>query len=311
MVSMPASEGDHSQSREGTTNVGRLAGKVALITGAARGQGRSHAVRLAEEGATIVATDLCEQLDNVGYPLATPEDLKDTVRLVEKHDQRCLAIKADARDRQQMDDVVTRAIAEFGKIDILAVNHGILIAEPWDQWSDRDWNDVIDTNLNGVWNATRPVLPHMVEQGSGSIIFTASVSGLLAQVGMLPYNASKHGVVGLMRSLAATMGPHNIRVNTVCPGNVGSPMLLNDMIASMFAGGDPDATIDDIRFPAQAMNLLPIPWVEPVDVSHAVLFLASDEARYITGTNLTVDAGFFNTPRGVPAIAAERLAQMP
>ncbi|GAA5167981.1 MULTISPECIES: mycofactocin-coupled SDR family oxidoreductase [Amycolatopsis] len=290
--------------------MGRLAGKVALITGAARGQGRAHAVRLAEEGATIIATDLCEQLDNVGYPLATPADLEETARLVEKQDQACLAVKADARDAQQMAAVVAQAIAEFGKIDILAVNHGILIAEPWDQWTEHDWNTVIDTNLNGVWNATRPVLPHMVEQGSGSVIFTASVSGLLAQVGMLPYNASKHGVVGLMRSLAATMGPHNVRVNTVCPGNVGSPMLLNDMIAKMFSGGAADATIDDIRFPAQAMNLLPVPWVEPVDVSNAVLFLASDEARYITGTNLTVDAGFFTTPRGVPAIAAERLAAL-
>lgn len=288
----------------------RLAGKIALITGAARGQGRAHAVRLAAEGATIIATDLCEQMDNVGYPLSTEDDLRETERLVEEQDQRCVAIKADARDFAQMENVVARTIDEFGRIDVLAVNHGILIAEPWDQWTEKDWTTVIDTNLTGVWNSTRPVLPHMVEQGSGSIIFTASVSGLLGQVGMLPYNAAKHGVVGLMRSLAATMGPHNIRVNTVCPGNVGSPMLLNDMVATMFAGGAPGATIDDIKFPAQAMNLLPVPWVEPVDVSNAVLFLASDEARYITGTNLTVDAGFFNTPRGVPAIAAERIAEL-
>lgn len=267
-------------------------------------------MRLAEEGATVIATDLCEQMDNVGYPLATEEDLKETQRLVEEQDQRCVAVKADARDAKAMDEVVADAIDEFGRIDVLAVNHGILIAEPWDQWTDRDWNTVIDTNLNAVWNSTRPVLPHMVAQGSGSVIFTASVSGLLGQVGMLPYNAAKHGVVGLMRSLAATMGPHNVRVNTVCPGNVGSPMLLNDMIASMFTGGDPNATLDDIRFPAQAMNLLPVPWVEPVDVSNAVLFLASDEARYITGTNLVVDAGFFATPRGVPAIAAERIAEL-
>lgn len=296
--------------RERSKAVKRLAGKVALITGAARGQGRAHAVRLAEEGASIIATDLCEQMDNVGYPLATEEDLKETQRLVEEQDQRCVAVKADARDAKAMDDVVANTIEEFGRIDILAVNHGILIAESWDKWNDRDWNTVIDTNLNAVWNSTRPVLPHMVAQESGSIIYTASVSGLLGQVGMLPYNAAKHGVVGLMRSLSATMGPYNVRVNTVCPGNVGSPMLLNDMIASMFKGGDPNATLDDIRFPAQAMNLLPVPWVEPVDVSNAVLFLASDEARYITGTNLVVDAGFFNTPRGVPAIAAERIAEL-
>ena len=248
-------------------------------------------------------------MDNVGYALATEDDLRETERLVEKHDQRCIAVKADSRDAIQMGDVVAQTIAEFGRIDVLTVNHGILIAEPWDKWTEKDWNDVIDTNLTGVWNSTRPVLPHMVEQGAGSIIFTASVSGLLGQVGMLPYNAAKHGVVGLMRSLSATMGPYNVRVNTVCPGNVGSPMLLNDMVATMFAGGAPGATVDDIKFPAQAMNLLPVPWVEPVDVSNAVLFLASDEARYITAINLPVDAGFFNTPRGVPAIAAERLAE--
>ncbi|MGE0215615.1 mycofactocin-coupled SDR family oxidoreductase [Mycolicibacterium sp.] len=288
----------------------RLAGKVALVTGAARGQGRAHAVRLAQEGATIIATDLCEQMDNVGYALASEEDLRETERLVEEHDQRCMAVKADARDADRMEEVVAQAINEFGRIDVLAVNHGILIAESWDNWNQKDWNDTIDTNLTGVWNATRPVLPHMVAQNSGSIIFTASVSGLLGQVGMLPYNAAKHGVVGLMRSLSATMGPYNVRVNTVCPGNVGSPMLLNDMVATMFAGGAPGATVEDIKFPAQAMNLLPVPWVEPVDVSNAVLFLASDEARYITGINLTVDAGFFNTPRGVPAIAAQRLAQL-
>ena len=288
----------------------RLAGRVALVTGAARGQGRAHAVRLAEEGADIVATDLCEDMASVGYDLATEDDLKETTRLVEALDRRCVSIKADSRDIEVMEKVTETAMSELGRIDVLVVNHGILIMRSWDEWTQGDWQDLLDTNLTGVWNATRPVLPHMVAAGSGSIIFTASVSGLLAQVGMLPYNAAKHGVVGLMRSLSATMGPHNIRVNTVCPGNVGSPMLLNDMVATAFAGGAPGATVEDIRFPAQAMNLLPVPWVEPVDVSNAVLFLASDEARYVTGVNLPVDAGFLNTPRGVPAIAAERIAQL-
>lgn len=290
--------------------MGRLEGKIALVTGGARGQGRSHAVRLAEEGAQIVVTDICEQLDTVGYPMSTQADLDETVTLVEALDRRCIGIKADARDEGAMEAVVERAVTEFGKLDVLAINHGIVIAQDWDKWTKQAWDDVIETDLNGVWVTARAALPQMVEQGGGSVVITASCSGLQAQLSMLPYMAAKHGVIGLTRSLAAEMAPHWVRVNSVCPTNVSTPMIHNDMVAKMFAGGREDATIEDMEFPATAMNLLPIPWVEPVDISNAVLFLASDDARYITGYSMPVDAGMLNQPPGIPPNAAQRLAEL-
>ncbi|AZG46238.1 mycofactocin-coupled SDR family oxidoreductase [Gordonia insulae] len=281
----------------------RLEGKVAVITGAGRGQGRSHAVRLAEEGATIVASDLCEQMNSLGYSLASEEDLAQTASLVEAAGSKCLAIKADARDESAMHAVADAAMENFGKIDVLIVNHGIAMAKNWDGWTGSDWDDVIDSDLKSVWTSVRPVIPHMVAAQSGSIVLTSSVSGLLGQAGLLPYTAAKHGVVGLMRGLSASLGEHWIRVNAICPGNVATDMILNDHVVGAFSGGNPDFTIKDMEFPMRAMNLLPVPWVETVDVSNAVLWLASDEARFVTGVALPVDAGMFNTPRGIPPVA--------
>jgi (+)-trans-carveol dehydrogenase len=290
--------------------MGRIEGKVALITGGARGQGRSHAIRLAEEGARIVVTDICGQIDTVPYPMATEEDLAETVRQVEALDQPCLAIKADARDQAAMEAAVQEAVDRFGRIDVLAVNHGVAMVKGWDEWTPQEWKDMLDTDLLSVWISTRAALPHMIENGGGSVVITASASGLQSQLGLLPYMAAKWGVVGLTKSLAAEMAEHWVRVNAVCPTNVASPMLHNEAVITLFNGGREDSTIEDMKFPATATNLLPIPWVEPVDISNAVLFLASDEARYITGFAMPVDAGMSNQTPGIPPIAGKRLAEL-
>jgi (+)-trans-carveol dehydrogenase len=289
--------------------MGRLSGKVALITGGARGQGRAHAEKMAEEGADIVVTDICEQIGTVPYAMATQEDLDETVMLVEKHGRQCLGIKADARDAEAMTAAVEQTVGEFGHIDVLSVNHGIVSSSSWDQWTTEAWNDIIDTNLNAVWTSIRPVIPHMVAQNSGSIVITSSASGLQSQVGLLPYMTSKHGVIGLGKALAAELAPHWVRVNIVCPGNVSSPMLKNQYIYDLFAG-KPGSSVDDMLFAAEAMQLLPTPWLDPSEISNMVAFLASDEAKCITGATFSVDAGMVNQPPGVPPIAAERLARL-
>jgi SDR family mycofactocin-dependent oxidoreductase len=290
--------------------MGRVDGKVVLITGAARGQGRSHAVTLAAEGASIIAIDICDQIASVPYAMATQADLDETVRLVEALDRRCLGIKADCRSSEQMKSVVDAAIAEFGRIDILSVNHGIFSINPWDEVTGEEWDDTIATDLTGVWRATRPVIPHMIEQGAGAIVFTSSGAGLSSVRRMGPYLAAKHGVIGLMRWLAAELAPHWIRVNAICPGNVATPMVHNPQVLSVFSGGKADATVDDAAFAAQAMSLLPIPWLQPEDISRALLFLACDEARYITSFAMPVDAGYLIQPPGIPPIAIERITEL-
>jgi SDR family mycofactocin-dependent oxidoreductase len=289
--------------------MGRLDGKVALITGAARGQGRSHAVTLAREGAQIVATDLCEQIESVPYALATQADLDETVRLVEDLDQRALGIKADARSSDQMRAAVEETVSEFGRLDILVVNHGTVIPVGWEQMTDDIWDEQIETLLSAVWRTTRAAIPQMIEQGGGSIVFTSSVAGLTGYYSMAAYTAAKHGVIGLMRALSADLAPSWIRVNAVCPTNVATPLLHNQTMLDLFTG-KPGATVEDMAWPAQTMNLLPIPWVEPEDVSNAVLFLASEESRYMTGVALPVDAGLLNQPPGVPPMASQRIAEL-
>jgi SDR family mycofactocin-dependent oxidoreductase len=288
--------------------MGRLDGKVALITGGARGQGRSHAIRLAEEGAQIVVSDLARQLDSVPYPLATEEDLAETVRLVEDRDQRCVAVRADARDAAQMRGVVETALSEFGHIDIVSVNHGILSIG--DQGTDEEaWDEMIDVNLKGVFQTCRAVAPPMIERGAGgAITLTASVAGLSAFYSAIAYGAAKHGVIGLMRNLSAELAPYGIRVNALCPTLVRTDMIHNEMIYDLFTGGKKGAGPEDIAFPARSMNLLDVPWVEAIDISNALLWLSSDEARYVTGVALPIDAGFMNQPSGIPLPVAELLA---
>ncbi|MGX7731506.1 mycofactocin-coupled SDR family oxidoreductase [Rhodococcus sp. 2H158] len=275
---------------------GRVAGKVAFITGAARGQGRSHAIRLAEEGADIVALDVAEDIESVTrfYPGATEDDLAETVRAVEALDRRIIARKADVRNFDAVKAVVDEGIAELGRIDIVAANAGIfLFGDETHLVSERDWDDVLDINLKGVWHTCKAVTPHLIEQGTGgSIVITSSTAGLKGTPNVAPYTASKHAVVGLMRTLALELGPHGIRVNTVHPTGVATNMILNEACFRLF--------LPDVEHPTQEQaapvfattNVLPVPWIEPIDISNAVLYLASDEARYVTGTELKVDAGY-------------------
>ena len=274
--------------------MGRLDGKVAVITGGARGQGRSHALTLAREGASIVVCDICEQLPTVGYPMATEADMDETVRMVEDLDRRCVAVRADVRSGEQMRAVAERAMSEFGRIDILCGNAGISSSygNAW-EITDEQWDETIAVNLTGVWQSCKAVIPHMISGGNGgAIIITSSAAGLKGFANSAHYVATKHGVVGLMRTLAIELAPHSIRVNSIHPTVVDTPMVMNDLIFSLFSGGKAGATLEDAKPAMDAMNLLPIPWVEAQDISNAVLFLASDEARYVTGVTLSVDAGF-------------------
>jgi (+)-trans-carveol dehydrogenase len=272
--------------------VARLDGKVAFITGAARGQGRSHALRLAEEGAEIVACDICEQISTVQYPLANEDDLDETARMVEDLDRRIVARKADVRDGEQLKAVVEEGISEFGKIDIVCANAGIATYGPSWELTEEQWDEMIDTNLAGVWETCRAVIPHMIERGGGgSIILTSSTAGIMGLANVGHYTAAKHGVVGLMKTLANELAPHMIRVNSIHPTGVDTPMIQNDSTYNLFMPDVEKPTREQAAEAFQTLNALPIPWVEARDISNAVLWLASDEARYVTGQQLKVDAG--------------------
>ena len=272
---------------------GRVEGKVAFITGAARGQGRSHAIRLAEEGADIIAVDLCEQVDSVPYPLATSDDLAQTVKEVEALDRRIVATQADVRDFAALRQAVDDGVAELGRLDIVSANAGIASTSASTcELSEQSWADMLDINLTGVWHTTKACVPHLVAGGrGGSIVLTSSAAGLQAYAGVGHYVAAKHGVVGLMRTLALELAPHSIRVNSLHPTQVDTPMIQNETIWRLFDPASEPPSRDAFAPVSQEMNALPIPWVEARDISNALLFLASDEARYITGVPLPVDAG--------------------
>ncbi len=271
---------------------GRVEGKVAFITGAARGQGRSHAIRLAEEGADIIAVDLLGQVGSVPYAMSTPEDLEQTVKEVEALDRRIVATKADVRDFDAVKQALDAGVAELGRLDIVSANAGIFSVGQSVDLSEQEWRDMIDVNLTGVWHATKAATPHLIEGGhGGSMILTSSTAGIQAIQNAAHYVAAKHGVVGLMRTLALELAPHMIRVNSVHPTTVNTDMIQNDAVYQLFRPDLEHPTVDDVSETFLSMNALPIKWVEPVDISNAVLFLASDEARYITGTTLTIDGG--------------------
>lgn len=267
----------------------RLEGKVAFITGAARGQGRAHALRLAQDGADIIAVDACRQFDSVGYQLSSPEDLRETVRLIEALDRRIVATEVDVRDGDGLKDAFTAGVAELGQVTIVVANAGIGpggMASP-----EQQWEEVVGVNMTGVWNTGRVAIPSMIAHGQGgSIILTSSTGGLVGSpsnvAGMLAYTAAKHGVIGLMRSWANYLAPHSIRVNSVAPTTVRTPMA-NDGNVSLIIQHVPELA-------NSLTNALPVEAIEAIDVANAVAFLASDEARYITGTVLPVDAGNVN-----------------
>ena len=271
---------------------GRVEGKVAFITGAARGQGRSHAVRLAQEGADIIAVDICHDVEGA-LPMATPDDLAETVKLVENLDRRIVATQADVRDFDALAAAVDDGVAQLGRLDIAVANAGIASMGGAVQDMDAgNWKHTIDINLSGVWHTARAAVPHILAGGrGGAIVLTSSVGGSKALPNMSHYVSAKHGVVGLMRSLAVELGPHNVRVNSVHPTNVKTPMFFNEGTFKMFRPDVENPGPDDVLPIAQMMHTLPIGWVEPEDISNAVLFLVSDESRYITGVQLPVDGG--------------------
>jgi SDR family mycofactocin-dependent oxidoreductase len=263
---------------------GRVAGKVAFITGAARGQGRAHAIRLAEEGADIIAIDICRDYDTVGYPLATEADLAETVKAVEALDRRIVATVADVRDAGALKTAVDDGVAQLGRLDIVSANAGICTIQSWDQVTPQVWQDTLDTNLTGVWNTMVVSVPHLIAAGGGSIICTSSTAGIKGLPFLAPYVAAKHGVVGIARTMANELARHSIRVNTVHPTGVDTPMGSGLGGIDALINGDPN--LGPIY-----MNTLPVETVDARDISNAVLFLASDEARYVTGLEFTVDAG--------------------
>jgi (+)-trans-carveol dehydrogenase len=272
---------------------GRLDGKVAFITGAARGQGRAHAVRMAEEGADIIAVDICRQIDSVRIPLSSPEDLAETADLVKGLNRQIYTAEVDVRDYDALKKAVDAGVEQFGRLDIIVANAGIGNGgETLDKTSETDWDDMIAVNLSGVWKTVKAGLPHIQAGGrGGSIILTSSVGGLKAYPHTGHYIAAKHGVVGLMRTFAVELGTQNIRVNSVHPTNVNTPLFMNEPTMKLFRPDLENPGPDDMKVVGQLMHTLPIGWVEPEDIANAVLFLASDESRFITGVTLPIDGG--------------------
>jgi (+)-trans-carveol dehydrogenase len=272
---------------------GRVEGKVAFITGAARGQGRSHAVRLAAEGADIIAVDICAPIESVPYALANEADLKETVRLVEGLGRKIVATQADVRDFSALENAVTAGVEELGRLDIVVANAGITGATPAEALPLQDWQDMIDVNLTGVFHAVKASIPHIRAGGNGgAIVLTSSALGIRAMPNLPHYVAAKAGVIGLMRALALELAADRIRVNTVNPSVADTPMVQNDAMYKLFVPHIENPTREQAAEVFATMNPIPTPWVDAEDVTNAVLFLVSDEARFVTGLEFKIDAGF-------------------
>ncbi|GAA4729622.1 mycofactocin-coupled SDR family oxidoreductase [Modestobacter marinus] len=274
--------------------MGKLEGKVAFITGAARGQGRSHAVRLAQEGADVIAVDHLQDMATVGYPQATQADLDETVRMVEALDRRIIASRADVRDTAAMRAAVDDGVAQLGRLDIVLANAGIASFAPVEELTDEMWDEMIGVNLTGVFKTVRAAVPHIRAAGrGGAIVLTSSTAGIKGLANLAHYVAAKHGVVGMMKTLANELAPDMIRVNSVHPTSVDTDMIHNPETYGLFRPDKPktEVTREEAAESFRTMNALPVEWVEPVDISNAILFLVSDDARYITGVQLPVDAG--------------------
>ncbi len=266
--------------------------KVVFVTGAARGQGRAHAIRFAEEGADVIAVDLCDQINSVAYPMATPEDLEETVRLVEKTGRRIIAERGDVRDRDRLAEVVSRGVAEFGRLDFVLANAGILPAAGEQGRDITAYTDAIGVMLNGVYFTVEAALPAMLANpDGGAIVMTSSAAGFKSvstdfdsmSHGAAGYTAAKHGVVGLMRHFATSLASRNIRVNSVHPGGVATPMVLNEAMAGFVA--------EHPSFGESQRPLLTIPMMEPDEVSETMVYLCGPAGRHVTGVALPVDAG--------------------
>jgi len=262
--------------------MGRVEGKVALVTGACRGQGRSHAVLLAQQGADVVVTDV--EAENT--------ELQETARLVEAEGRRAVAATADIRSFEEVQAVADAGFQAFGKIDIVAANAGIAnYAKAWDM-TEEQWDLVMDVNVKGVWHTCKAVLPRMISAGNGgSIVITGSTTSERGLIGLSHYAASKHGVLGFARSLANELGEHMIRVNLVHPSAVNTPLMNRPAVYKRMLPHMENPTREDYERASAARHILPVGWVDPIDISHAVLWLASDESRYVTGVAIPVDAG--------------------
>lgn len=271
--------------------MGEFDGRVALITGGARGQGRAHAVAFAERGADVVICDRCEDSDVVFYPLATEDDLAETARLVEAAGRRCIAVKADTADRAAMDALVARAESEFGRIDVAVANAGVSIAAPVQSMTSAQWNEAIASNLTGVFNTVGAVAPGMIERGYGRIVTISSMLGRAGSTNMVAYSASKWGVIGLTKSSALDLAKHGITVNAIAPGNISTPMIHNDALYSMMRPDLEKPTADDVAPVFASLHAQPVPWLEAEEITRAVLFFAAEAGAHISGTVLPIDAG--------------------
>lgn len=276
--------------------MGVLDAKVVLVTGAARGQGRAHAVTSAREGADVVLVDLDHDLDSVPYPLSREEDLAETVRLVEALGRKASATIADVRSAEQLDQVVTRAIAELGHIVVLIANAGIWSGGSFWEITEDQWSDMLDINLTGVWKSAKAVAPHMIERGSGSIVVISSVNGIEPANGYAHYVTSKHGVLGLMKNMALELSPYGVRCNAVSPGAVYTGMTDNQVARDRYAG-HPGGTREDVLNAGRRYGALrATTFMEPEVIAEAALFLSSPAASHITGVTLPVDAGHLLIP---------------
>lgn len=271
----------------------RFAGKVALISGAARGVGRNLAVRFASEGADIIAFDVADASAAAGAPLATHSDLAETVRLVEHCGQRIVATVADMRDAAAVAELVGRGVGELGGLDVVVANAGIVgVAGPVAHTTPENWRTVVDVNINGTFNTIQPAIAHLAARGGGAIVMVSSSIGLKSVANMAAYGTTKAGLQGLMRTLALELAPDSIRVNTVNPTTVRTPMIQNPTSYKLFRPDLENPIEEDVLPVFLSLNALPTPWVEADDVTNAVLYLASDEGRYVTGVALPVDAGY-------------------
>lgn len=271
---------------------GRFAGKVVAVTGGARGQGRGHALGFAAEGADVVLLDLCAPIESVPYDLPGVADLERTAREVESLDRRVFVKRVDVRDERSMREAFDAAAAELGRVDVVLANAGIVSADSVLEMSERVWHDVIEINLTGVFNTLKAAGPHLLESAPGSsVCVTSSIGGVKSVENLGHYAASKHGVLGLMKSFAKELGPKGVRANAVLPTQVSTRMTVNDAVAGFFCPDLDAPTVADLAAASEATHILPTPWAEIEDITNAVLFLCSEEARKITGVALPVDCG--------------------
>jgi SDR family mycofactocin-dependent oxidoreductase len=271
---------------------GKVEGKVAIVTGAARGQGRVHALTLASEGATVVLLDVPGQLATLPYPAATARELDATVAEVRAISADSYGVEVDVRDRDGLREAIDDAAAKLGRLDILVGNHGVVSYVEIVDMSDDAWHEVIDVNLTGTFNCAQAVLPHMVKGDSGVIVATASNLARQGMTQLAHYVASKWALLGFVKTLALELAPHNIRVNALLPTTVNTPMIMHDAMYRLFRPDLEHPTAEDMVPILSSLNALDIPWIEPEDTANAMLYLVSDEGRYVTGGGLDVAAGW-------------------